>query len=158
MLIASDLGERTPSYAIPSQRLRGLLDELADGAHPLDVGWLLRPLDRVNLAQEFQIFLSEKLEEAGFTPQEAAEHVRELDLPPGMYVLATEPKSPADDTNIFPGDMITKIDGEAVGSQAEVCKALEDAGNEAEVDGVAITSSTRIADIGEKFTVVLKIR
>ncbi len=157
LLVVSDLSERTPSYAVPSQRLRGLSEDLADGESPLNEGWLLRPLEQVDLAQEFQIFLSDKLKEAGFTPDEAAEHVEELKLDGGMYVLATERKGPADDTNIFPGDLITKIDGEPVRTQAEVCKALGKAGGEAEVDGVAIASSTRIADIGEKFTVVLKI-
>ena len=157
LLVVSDLSERTPSYAVPSQRLRRVAEDLADGENPLNEGWLLRPLEEVDLAQEFQIFLGDKLKEAGFTPAEAAEHVEEQKLDGGMYVLSTERKGPADDTNIFPGDLITRIDGEPVRTQAEVCKALGKAGGEAEVDGVAIASSTRIADIGEKFTVVLKI-
>jgi S1-C subfamily serine protease len=158
MLAASDLAPDDPSYAIPSQRLRGLLEAL-EGNDRLAVGWYLRPLESVDLEQEFQLFLTDKLEEAGFTSAEAAEHVADEELPDGMYVLATERKSPVDDANIFPGDMITRIEGEPVRSMTDVCTALEEAGagTEIEVDGVAITSSTRIADIGEKFTVVVDI-
>lgn len=158
MLVATDLASRTPSYAIPSQRLRGLLEAL-EGDDRLAVGWYLRPIESVDLEQEFQLFLSEKLEAAGFTPAEAAEHVAGEKLPEGMYVLATERKSPVDDSNLFPGDMVTEIEGEPVRTITDVCEALDDAGAgaEIEVDGIAIASSTRIADIGEKFTVVVDI-
>jgi S1-C subfamily serine protease len=76
-----------------------------------------------------------------------------------MYVLATERGSPADDAELYPGDMITRIDGEPVRSMEDVCAALDGAGPGAsvEVDGVALASTTRIADIGEKFTVVVDI-
>ncbi len=158
MLVSSDLAQPTPSHAIPSQRLRALLEAL-EGGDRLWVGWYLRPLDAVDVEQEFQLFLADKLEAAGLTPAEAAERVTDLELPNGMYVLATETGSAADDAEIFPGDMVTEIEGDPVASMADVCAALDSAGPgaEVEVDGVAIASSTRIADIGEKFTVVVDL-
>ncbi len=158
MLVSSDLAQPTPSYAIPSQRLRGLLEAL-EGGDRLWVGWYLRPLDAVDIEQEFQLFLADKLEAAGLTAAEVAERVMDLELPNGMYVLATESGSAADDAKIFPGDMVTEIEGDPVTSMADVCAALDSAGPgaEVEVDGVAIASSTRIADIGEKFTVVVDL-
>lgn len=157
MLVASDLAERTPSYAIPAQRLRGLLETLGGGEDELNAGWDLRPLADVDLEQEFQLFLSSKLEDTGFSAADAADYVRKLDLPGGMYVLATERRSPADDANIFPGDVITQIDGDPVNSVADVCDALDSAGpgGELRVSGVALASTTKIADIGKHFTVVV---
>jgi S1-C subfamily serine protease len=159
MLLSSDLAQRTPSYAIPTQRLRGLLDSLASGKDRLSVGWDLSPLADVDLQQEFQIFLAKRLKQAGFSPADAVKYVRGLKLPEGMYVLATEHNSAVDDANIYPGDMITKLDGKPVQSMADVCAALDSSGpgSDLRVNGVAITSSTRIADIGKRFTVIVHI-
>src|SRR4029078_12724458 len=112
----------------PARRVRVARDALGPATGQLNAGWDLRPLANVDLQQEFELFLAKRLKDTGFTPADAAKYVQGLDLPQGMYVLATDPHSAAADAKIFPGDMITKIDGKPVASMVDVCSAMQSCG------------------------------
>jgi S1-C subfamily serine protease len=74
-----------------------------------------------------------------------------------MYVFGTEPDLPADKASIFPGDLLSDMDGVKIESMTDVCDTLASAepGETVEVSGTIIASGG-VGDIGDSFTVEMK--
>jgi S1-C subfamily serine protease len=147
-------------YAIDSAYVNTILPDLVAGNDRLRMGWNLRPLDSVDIAGEFKYFLGDKLQRFGITGADLEAYIAGQNLPNGMYVWATEPGLPADKAAIASGDLVTSIDGEPVNSVSDVCEILQsqEAGATVEVSGNYIASSRRLLNVGDPWTVDMKLR
>jgi S1-C subfamily serine protease len=146
-------------YAIDSAYVDQLLPELAAGNDRLRMGWDLVPFDTVDLKSEFQYFRGDELANADISAAFADDYVRGLNLPNGMYVFWAEPGLPADEADVFGGDLITAIDGEPVNSLSDVCEILQsqEAGATVKVDGYYVASTSKLNQIGDKWSVDMKL-
>jgi len=156
------LGESTKEnqlYAIGSTYVNTLLPDLVAGNDRLRMGWTLKPVNTVDLATEFKYFLGDKLERFGITGADLEAYIANLNLPNGLYVWSTEPGLPADKALIASGDLVTSIDGEPVSSVSDVCKVLQsqEAGATVAVNGNYIASSRRLLNIGDTWSVDMKL-
>jgi S1-C subfamily serine protease len=156
------LGDSTKEnqlYAIDSAYVNTILPDLVAGNDRLRMGWNLRPLESVDVAGEFKYFLGDKLERFGLTGADLEAYIADQNLPEGMYVWATEPGLPAEKAAIASGDLVTSIDGEPVDSVSDVCEILQsqEAGATVEVNGNYIASSRRLLNVGDPWTVDMKL-
>jgi S1-C subfamily serine protease len=156
------LGDNTKEnqlYAIDSAYVSALLPDLVAGKDRLRMGWDLRPLSTIDVAGEFKYFLGDKLQEFGLTGADMEAYIAEQGLSDGLYVWATEPGLPAEKAAIAAGDLVTSIDGEPVSSVSDVCQVLQsqEAGATVEVSGNYIASSRRLLNIGDPWTVDMKL-
>ena len=144
-------GIENQGYAISSDYIETILPDLEAGNDRLRLGWDLRPFKQIDLRTEFKYFLGDKLD-----PGLAADIVGEAGFN-GMYVFGTEPDLPADKASIFPGDLLTDMDGVKIESMTDVCDTLASAepGETVEVSGMIIASGG-VGDIGDSFTVEMK--
>jgi S1-C subfamily serine protease len=144
-------GIENQGYAISSDYIETILPDLEAGNDRLRLGWDLRPFKQIDLRTEFKYFLGDKLD-----PGLAADIVGEAGFN-GMYVFGTEPDLPADKASIFPGDLLTDMDGVKIESMTDVCDTLASAepGETVEVSGTIIASGG-VGDIGDSFTVEMK--
>jgi S1-C subfamily serine protease len=144
-------GIENQGYAISSEYVETILPELEAGNDRLRLGWDLRPYKQIDLRTEFKFFLGDKVD-----PGLAADIVGEAGFN-GMYVFGTEPDLPADKASIFPGDLLTEMDGVNLQSMTDVCDTLAsaEAGETVEVSGTIIASGG-VGDIGDPFTVEMK--
>ena len=152
-------GAENQLYAIDSAYVNTILPDLVAGNDRLRMGWNLRPLSSVDVASEFKYFRGDKLQQFGITGADLETYIANLGLPDGLYVWATEPGLPADEALIAAGDLITSIDGESVNSVSDVCEILQsqEAGATVEVSGNYIASSRRLRNIGDSWTVDMKL-
>lgn len=104
-------------YAISSDHLRPLLDQLAAGDVKNDPGWQLVDLKNPNLADYFA-------EEDAAKVAQTQKALKDVD---GMMVLYTLTNSPAAKANLGTGDVITGMKDTPVTSLAEVCDVLQSA-------------------------------
>jgi S1-C subfamily serine protease len=146
-------------YAIDSAYVNTILPDLVAGNDRLRMGWNLRPLSSVDIASEFKYFLGDKIQRFGITGADLEAYIAGQNLPDGLYVWATEPGLPADKALIAPGDLVTSIDGESVNSVSDVCEILQsqEAGATVEVSGNYIASSRHLLNIGDPWTVDMKL-
>jgi S1-C subfamily serine protease len=156
------LGDTTKEnqlYSIDSTYVNDLLPDLVAGNDRLRMGWDLRPFATIDVAGELEFFLSDKLSKFGISPDEAAQFVADQNLPNGMYVFGTEPGLPAEKAAIIAGDLVTQIDGEPVNSLSDVCEILQsqEPGATVEVSGNYIASSRQLNDVGDAWTVDMKL-
>ncbi len=152
-------GAENQLYAIDSAYVNTILPDLVAGSDRLRMGWNLRPLSSVDVASEFKYFLGDKMQQFGITGADLETYIANLGLPDGLYVWATEPGLPADEALIAAGDLVTSIDGESVNSVSDVCEILQsqEAGATVEVSGNYIASSRRLRNIGDSWTVDMKL-
>lgn len=152
-------GQENQLYAIDSAYVNQLLPDLVAGNDRLRMGWDLRPFDTVDLRSEFKYFRGDDLANAGISAASADDYVRGLGLPNGMYVFWTDPGLPADKADIFGGDLITSIDGEAVSSESDVCDILQSQEPAAtvQVNGYYVASTPKLNQIGDKWSVDMKL-
>jgi S1-C subfamily serine protease len=145
-------GIENQGYAISSEYIETILPDLVAGNDRLRLGWDLRPYKQIDLRTEFKYFLGDKVD-----PGLAADIVGEAGFN-GMYVFGTEPDLPADKASIFPGDLLTDMDGVNIQSMTDVCDTLASAepGETVEVSGTIIASGG-VGDIGDTFTVDMKV-
>ena len=156
------LGDQTKEnqlYAIDSAYVNTILPDLVAGEDRLRMGWNLRPVATVDLASEFKYFLGDKLAQFGLTPADLEAYIADQGLPNGLYVWATEPGLPAEEALIASGDLVTSIDGEPVDSVSDVCEVLQsqEAGATVAVKGNYIASSRRLLNVGDPWTVDMKL-
>ncbi len=146
-------------YAIDSAYVNQILPDLVAGNDRLRMGWNLRPLNTVDLSGEFKYYLGDKLQQFGITGADVEAYIADQNLPNGMYVWATEPGLPAEKAAIASGDLVTSIDGEPVNSLSDVCDILQsqEAGATVEVNGNYIASSRRLGNVGDPWTVDMKL-
>jgi S1-C subfamily serine protease len=144
-------GIENQGYAISSDYIETILPDLEAGNDRLRLGWDLRPFKQIDLRTEFKYFLGDKLD-----PGLAADIVGDAGFN-GMYVFGTEPDLPADKASIFPGDLLSDMDGVKIESMTDVCDTLASAepGETVEVSGTIIASGG-VGDIGDSFTVEMK--
>lgn len=115
-------------YAISSNHLRPLLDQLAGGDVKNDLGWQLVDLKNPALADYFA-------EEDAAKVAQTQKALKDVD---GMMVLYTLTNSPAAKAKLGSGDVITTMKDTPVTSLAEVCDVLQSAapGESVPVGGV----------------------
>ncbi|RSS42991.1 PDZ domain-containing protein [Streptomyces sp. WAC07061] len=121
-------GTQGQFYAISSDHVRPLLDQLAAGDRKNDPGWQLVDLKNPNLADYFA-------EEDAAKVAQTQKALKDVD---GMMVVYTMTNSPAYKAKLGTGDVITAMKDTSVASLAEVCDVLQSAapGETVPVDGV----------------------
>ncbi len=154
-----DSSKENQLYAIDSAYVNTLLPDLVAGTDRLRMGWTLKPVNTVDLATEFKYFLGDKLARFGITGADLEAYIANLNLPNGLYVWSTEPGLPAEKAQIYSGDLVTSIDDEPVTSVSDVCNVLQsqEAGATVEVDGNYIASSRRLLNIGDAWSVDMRL-
>jgi S1-C subfamily serine protease len=154
-----DASKENQLYAIDSAYAKEIVPDLVAGNDRLRMGWDLEPLDRIDIASEFQYFLGDKLEQWGVTGAQLEAYIIDRGIPDGLYVWTSEPGLPAEKADIFAGDLVTEIDGEPVNSVGDVCDILQsqEAGATVAVDGHIIASSRRFQNIGRSWSVDMKL-
>ncbi len=154
-----DSAKENQLYSVDAAYVNQLLPELVAGEDRLRMGWDLVPFDSVDLVGEFDYFLADQLANAGISAADAAGFVQDQGLPNGMYVFGAEAGLPADDADVFGGDLITAIDGEPVNSLSDVCEILQsqEAGATVEVEGYYVASSSKLNDVGKSWSVDMKL-
>ncbi|MFF2191616.1 S1C family serine protease [Streptomyces sp. NPDC058157] len=138
-------------YAISSDHVRPLLDQLAAGDVKNDPGWQLVSLRNPDLADYF--------------PEEDAPKVeatqKQFKGQDGMVVTYSRTNSPADKAKLEPGDVITGLKDTTVASYADVCDVLQSAapGETLPVTGVysPITANGKDIKAGEEWTTDLVV-
>ncbi|MEU8434678.1 trypsin-like peptidase domain-containing protein [Streptomyces sp. NPDC029216] len=138
-------------YAISSDHVRPLLDQLAAGDVKNDPGWELVSLQDPELADYFA------KEDA---PKVAATQKQFKDQD-GMVVTYARTNSPAAKAKLEPGDVITGLKDTAVTSYADVCDVLQSAapGETVPVTGAysPITANGKDIKAGEAWTTDLVV-
>ncbi|MDK9495012.1 MULTISPECIES: S1C family serine protease [Streptomyces] len=138
-------------YAISSDHVRPLLDQLAAGDVKNDLGWKLVDLKNPNLADFF-------VEEAAPKVAQTQKALKDVD---GMMVVYALTNSPAAKAKLGSGDVITDMKDTPVASLAEVCDVLQSAapGETVPVEGVysPINADGKEMKSGETWTTDLVV-
>ncbi|KJY32162.1 trypsin [Streptomyces katrae] len=133
-------------YAISSDHVRPLLDQLAAGDVKNDPGWQLMSVQNPALADQF-------VEEDASKVAATQKQFKDKD---GMVVIYSRTNSPAYKAKLYPGDVITGLKDTPVTSYADVCDVLQSAapGETLPVTGeyAPLTANGKDAKAGEAWT------
>ncbi|WP_086738708.1 S1C family serine protease [Streptomyces glaucescens] len=118
-------------YSITSEHAQRLLDGLAAGDMKNSPGWAVDSLEDPALSEFFQEPQDQR-DVAAVQEQLLQQDVR------GLFVLSTASNSPAEQANLFAGDVITAIKDTPVASVSDMCDVLQSsaAGEKLRIEGV----------------------
>ncbi|AIR98313.1 S1C family serine protease [Streptomyces glaucescens] len=118
-------------YSITSDHARSLLDGLAAGDMKNSPGWAVDSLEDPALSDFFQDPQDQR-DVADVQERLAGDGVQ------GLFVLSTASNSPAEQANLFAGDVITTIKDTPVTSVSDMCDVLQSsaAGEKLRIEGV----------------------
>jgi S1-C subfamily serine protease len=107
-------------YSISVNRARQLLPELVAGRSQANLGWDLTPVSQVDLPA---IFAESPMlaDQGGAALGQRVSDRLEQEGKDGLYVLDSETGSPAEEANLYLGDLVTSIDGQPVHKVQDVC-------------------------------------
>ena len=155
-LTAAGKGNQGQYYSIDINTAKSLLPTLESGQDKSYVGWGVIPLELIPLAVRAQDYV----DTYGVDPSLAKSFALydQKNFGPGLYVYGTDSGSPAD-KKVFPGDLITALNGTHVQTVSQVCKTLQSSspGDTIRVSGVALTSTPDLSDSGDTFTEEVKL-
>jgi S1-C subfamily serine protease len=117
------LGLDGQAWAITSDHVQELVDELADGKSPAYTGWSVTPIPQ---------FLDGLDDTTGFEEL--------FDVEDGLIVTGVESDSPAADAGITPGSLVFELNGQPVNTVADVCGVLQSrhSGDKVPVEGYSV--------------------
>jgi S1-C subfamily serine protease len=120
----------TQAYFEPASQLRGELASLRGGSQHGSLGMEVAGFYQVDLARYYGSRYFARL----------VTSVMRYYHQTGLFVLATEDGQPADRADIYPGDVITRVNGERVHTMRGVCSVLESSapGARISVEGVTL--------------------
>jgi S1-C subfamily serine protease len=142
-------GAQGQYYSVAIDNVENLLSQLEAGTDVAYVGWAVAPLELVPPELRIADYIVSYDVPANLAKQFVQFDEREYK---GLYVLGTDSGSPAD-KKVFPGDLITDVDGTSVETVSEVCKILQSRspGDTIRVNGVALTSTEELSGSGDSF-------
>lgn len=108
-------------YAISANHIKSLLPDLEAGRSTAYAGWALAPVQAIPIARIFATDPDWQAPRLGVT---VAATLRATNAQ-GLYVLGSDTGSPAEDSDIVFGDMVTSLEGTSVRTVADVCDVLE---------------------------------
>jgi S1-C subfamily serine protease len=148
-------GAQGQYYSIAIDNVENLLSQLEAGTDVAYVGWGVAPLELVPPEIRIADYIVSYDVPANLAKQFIQFDERQYK---GLYVLGTDSGSPAD-KKVFPGDLITDVDGTSVETVSEVCKILQSKspGDTIRVNGVALTSTEELSGSGDSFAEEVKI-
>jgi S1-C subfamily serine protease len=148
-------GAQGQYYSIAIDNVENLLSQLEAGTDVAYVGWGVAPLELVPPEIRIADYIVSYDVPANLAKQFIQFDERQYK---GLYVLGTDSGSPAD-KKVFPGDLITDVDGTSVETVSEVCKILQSRspGDTIRVNGVALTSTEELSGSGDSFAEEVKI-
>jgi S1-C subfamily serine protease len=148
-------GAQGQYYSIAIDNVENLLSQLEAGTDVAYVGWGVGPLELVPPEIRIADYIVSYDVPANLARQFVQFDERQYK---GLYVLGTDSGSPAD-KKVFPGDLITDVDGTSVETVSEVCKILQSKspGDTIRVNGVALTSTEELSGSGDSFAEEVKI-
>lgn len=119
-------------YAITSNQAKDMLDELESGSSPDDLGWDIQPFS--------QVLLSDVYPALGIGTATLGEQVDQFLIDEGttgMWVWGSTEGKPAEEANLFTGDLITEINDTPIRTVPDVCDILQSSspGQTLEVEG-----------------------
>jgi S1-C subfamily serine protease len=131
-------------YSIAIDHVQSLLPQLESGEDIANVGWNVTPISHDVLQTYFEPELAEAVANYLIDNEEAA----------GLFVLGSDPASPAAEGQFVEGDYITAINGRPVTSVADVCEiAQSNPGRTVQVEGLWLASAEAAGkEIGDRFT------
>jgi S1-C subfamily serine protease len=154
-LSRSGRGAQGQYYSIAIDNVENLLPQLEAGTDVAYVGWGVAPLELVPPEIRIADYIVSYDVPANLARQFVQFDERQYK---GLYVLGTDSGSPSD-KKVFPGDLITDVDGTSVETVSEVCKILQSKspGDTIRVNGVALTSTEELSGSGDSFAEEVKI-
>ena len=146
-------GVENQFYSISINHVKDMLKELEQGESPDDVGWDIQPFSQVLLSEVYPAY--------GIGSAQLGQQVDQFlidDGTDGMWVWGSTAGKPAEEANLFTGDLITSINDTPVTDVATVCDILQSAGpgQTLEVNGRYI-SNIEDDNFLEEWTTELKL-
>jgi len=155
-LTSAPEGNQGQYFAISINQAKSVLPQLEAGDNPAYIGLSTVPLrmypDQALAADFAYQYGSDVVDEA------RAVHLSKRDYD-GLYVLSSELGSPARRADIFPGDLIERIDGTRVTTVPKYCSILRSAapGQTLAVDTRILTDGKQLDDVFGAVTVKVKV-
>jgi S1-C subfamily serine protease len=119
------LGLDGQAWAISSDRVQELVDDLAQGDSPAYTGWSAMPIPQ---------FVDGLDDTTGFEDL--------LEVEDGLIVTGVESDSPASDAGLTPGSLVFELNGQPVNTVADVCDVMQSrhSGDKVPVVGYSVES------------------